>query len=165
MKKVIVLSSFLFFLSCDGGLQPPPLVEPGIGGTIYFAKDSWPGPDSLFSVWLFASQIYPLDSSSIFSGILTPPFKIFLYPALTQSLPFGVDSVNYTFKLPPGTYKYIGVMHQFRLLVSIQSFQVVGYLQTSANPPEPRSLLVRDQEFIQGVNINADFRHLPPQPF
>ena len=102
----------MMLVSCDDGLAPPAPVELGFSGTVYFAPGSWP-TDSLVSLWIFASQIYPLDSAKVYSGLFASPNTIFLYPSITSTLPlFEVDSLQYSFSLDPGTYKYIGVIQQ-----------------------------------------------------
>ncbi|MGA3246203.1 MAG: hypothetical protein ABSE41_16420, partial [Bacteroidota bacterium] len=67
MKKLLLAAIVMSLLSCDHGLEPPPSVQPGFGGTIYFEKGTWPASDSLVNLWLFASQLYPLDSAKIFT--------------------------------------------------------------------------------------------------
>ena len=82
MKILLTLVIAASLVSCDHGLEPPQRVEPGFGGTITFVKDSWPPQDSLVNLWVFASQIYPLDSSSVFTGLFANPPSIYLYPSL-----------------------------------------------------------------------------------
>lgn len=163
MKSLRWLFLVCLFLSCDGGLTPPPEFDPGFGGTITF--ESWPPRDSLVNVWLFASQIYPLDSNKVFEGLFSTR-KIFLYPGLTQSLPFYVDSVVYLFApLETGRYRYIGIIQQFNSLLSIRSFRVVGFYKNPADTLLPGEVEVRDFSYIGGINIRANFRNPPPQPF
>ncbi len=163
MKSLHFLFLVCLLLSCDGGLTPPPAFDPGFGGTITF--ESWPPSDSLVNVWLFASQIYPLDSIKIFEGLFTTR-KIFLYPGLTQSLPRYVDSVAYSFApLEVGYYRYIGIIQQFNMQLSIRSFRVVGVYKNPADTLLPGEVDVRDFSFMSGINIKANFRNLPPQPF
>ncbi|MBI3788148.1 MAG: hypothetical protein HY276_07815 [Ignavibacteriales bacterium] len=165
MKYFTVISMMVLLYSCDPGLAPPPEVEPGFGGTITFAKGTWPPQDSLVNLWIFASQVYPLDSSKIFTGLLSNPPSIYIYPALDGNLPFFADSVSYSFKLPPATYRYIGVLQRFRDEINVRSIRVVGVYNTGDNPPLPIPVSVGDFQFVQGININANFHKLPPQPF
>lgn len=165
MKYFAVIAIIVLFYSCDHGLAPPPAVEPGFGGTVYFAKGTWPPQDSLVNVWIFASQIYPLDSVKIFAGLLSNPPTIFVYPALDGNLPFFVDSVSYSFKLPPATYRYIGVLQRFQNEINVRSIRVVGLYSTNENPPLPIPVTVGDFQFVSGVSINVNFHKLPPQPF
>lgn len=165
MKKTFPFLLCLFLFSCDGGLQPPPPTEPGIAGTLYFAKGSWPPADSLQNLWLFASQDYPLDSAKVFEGIFNYPFRIFLHPSLTESLPFFIDSWRYSFKLPPATYPYVGVLQQVRPDYSIRSFRVVGFLKDPSDSTKPRTVTVKNDEIVTDLNIISDFRNPPPQPF
>jgi hypothetical protein len=154
--------------ACDGGLAPPPPVELGFSGTVYFTPGSWP-TDSLINLWIFASQIYPLDSTKVYSGLFSVPNTIFLYPSINQSLPLSeVDSIPYSFPLSSGTYKYVGVIQQVSLdLINrgVRVFRVVGFYKDSTNLSQPGSVIVNDNYQVRGIDIQVDFRNPPPQPF
>ena len=85
MKFLILIILCLLLASCDGGLAPPPPIEPGFSGTIYFKSGSWPPADSLVSIMIFASKIYPLDSATAYAGIFSNPPTIFFYPDIGKS--------------------------------------------------------------------------------
>jgi hypothetical protein len=170
MKKTLLIVCAMAALSCDGGLSPTPPPKPGISGTVYFAKGTWPGtpssPDSLSNLWIFASQEYPLDSALVLSGLFSSPPTVFLYPSLAANLPFYVDSVQYDFELPVGLYRYIGVIqHISPDYTSIRSLRVVGFFVDSADSSNPLQASVRDGIVTSGVNITVNFHNLPPQPF
>jgi hypothetical protein len=165
MKALTVLLLALTLLSCDGGLTPPPDVEPGFGGKIVFEPGTWPPTDSLINLWLVASQIYPLDSVKIFSGIFSNPPAIFLYPDFSTSLPLYVDSVTYAFYLPPATYRYIAILQQFGSEINIRSFRVVGVYGLNGSSADPQSVTLHEFQFIPNINLKVDFHKLPPQPF
>ncbi len=163
LRILLVLVPLL--LACDGGLAPPPLVEPGIGGTVTFAQNTWPPRDSLVNLWIVASQVYPLDSAKVFAGIIANPPTIYIYPALDRSLPLYVDSLQYTFPLPPATYRYIAVLQRHRDELSIRSLRVVGLYTAGGNSSQPNVVTVRPFEFVGSINIHVDFHNPPPQPF
>lgn len=165
MKYLVAIFLALIFLSCEGGLEPPPLVEPGFGGTITFVRDSWPPRDSLVNLWIVASQIYPLDSVKIFAGIFSDPPTIFVYPSFGESLPLFVVSASYDFFLPPAVYRYVAVLQQTHSDINIRNFRVVGVYASPSNPAEPGQVTVRDFAFVPNINIHVDFHKLPPQPF
>ena len=165
MRILLALGCTVLVLSCEPGLSPPPDVEPGFGGTVYFERATWPPADSLYNLWIFASQVYPLDSVKIFAGLFSTPPTIFLYPGFTASLPFFVDSLSYAFNLPAATYQYVGVLQQFRDEISVRSLRVVGVHGAGTNPSQPLEVRVDDFQFLQGVNIRVNFHKLPPQPF
>jgi len=166
MRHVVAIAFILSVLSCEGGLAPPSVVEPGFGGTVAFAGETWPPPDSLFNLWIVASQDYPLDSVTIFTGIFSNPPRIYVYPSLDQNLqPFYVDSISYSFFLPPAEYKYIAVVQRFRNEINARALRVVGLYGANLTSQEPLPLTVRDFEFIPGINISVNFHKLPPQPF
>ncbi len=157
-------------LSCDGGLSPTPPPKPGLRGTIHFASGTWPGtpasPDSLSNLWVFASQQYPLDSALVISGLFSNPPTIYLYPSFVENLPFYVDSAQYSFDLPIGLYKYIGVIqHISPDYMSIRSLRVVGFASDPTDATKPLQVMVREGMITTGININVSFHNPPPQPF
>lgn len=163
-RNLLFLVLLVASASCEDGLQPPPNVEAGFGGTISFS--SWPPRDSVVNLWLFASQLYPLDSVKVFQGLFSSPPSIFLYPAFDRSLPYNVDSVEYRFApLPAGRYRYIGVIQQFNLVLSIRSFRVVGVYRNPSDTTQPGEVQFRDFEFVPGIHLRVNFRQPPPQPF
>ncbi|HEY6950787.1 MAG TPA: hypothetical protein VI758_00185 [Bacteroidota bacterium] len=169
MTKWILVLCALVWIGCDGGLSPTPPAKPGISGTVYFARGSWPGtpssPDSLSNLWIFASQVYPLDSSQVLNYLTVSPLRIFLYPSIASNLPFYVDSVVYNFDLPVATYKYIGVIQHISTDLSIASFRVVGVAKDPADTTKPLQVNVVEGTIHQGININVDFHNPPAQPF
>ena len=168
MRSIVLIILCLLLTACDGGLAPPPPVELGFSGTVYFTPGSWP-TDSLINLWIFASQIYPLDSAKVYSGLFTNPNTIFLYPSMNQSLPLSaVDSILYSFPLHFGTYKYVGVIQQVSLdLINrgVRVFRVVGFYKDSTNLSQPGSVIANDNYQVKGIDIQVDFRNPPPQPF
>lgn len=166
MRYVIVVA--VLFISCNGGLEPPPLVEPGFGGTITFVRNTWPPRDSLVNLWLVASQDYPLDSVKVFTGIFSNPPRIYVYPSFERNLvdlDHPVDTLSYSFLLPPAEYKYICVLQRFKNEFNVRALRVVGLYGTATNPPQPIPITVRDFEFVTNVNITVNFHQHPPQPF
>jgi hypothetical protein len=167
MRFLIFIILCLLLAACDGGLAPSPPAELGFSGTVYFAPGSWPA-DSLVSLWIFASQVYPLDSAKVYAGLFDSPTTIFLYPSLTSSLPFYIDSLQYSFSLRSGTYKYIGVIQQNNPDLAgqgIKVFRVVGFYKDPVNPLLPGVVEVNDSLQVKGINIDVDFKNPPPQPF
>jgi hypothetical protein len=171
MRNYIFILCALVFMGCDGGLSPTPPLKPGISGTVFFNRNSWPGtptsPDSLSNLWIFASQIYPLDSSLVINGLfLSTPPTMYLYPSAIENLPLYVDSVNYFFPLPVGTYKYVGIIqHITPDYNTIRSLRVVGVASVATNSTVPREVRVVDAAVTEGINIHVDFHNPPAQPF
>jgi hypothetical protein len=163
MKSLPITIICVLLIACDGGLAPPPPAEFGFSGTVYFTGQ-WPS-DNLLSIWIFASQIYPLDSTKVVSGLLQTPKTIFLYPSFSESLPFNVDSIPYSFPLRSGSYKYIGIIQQISAFTSIRAFRVVGFYKDSTDASKPGIVEVNDREPVKGINIEVDFQNPPPQPF
>jgi hypothetical protein len=166
MKYSVFISIFFLMIAgCDGGLTPPPPIEPGFGGTIRFAKNTWPPGDSLANLWLFASKIYPLDSSLVFTGIFSDPPQILVYPSLIENLPMFRDSITYALPATPATFKYIGIIQHFRTEYTIRSMRVVGLYIDPQHPGQNGTVVVGENEFVGGIDINVDFHNPPPQPF
>jgi hypothetical protein len=169
LRFLVLIIFCLFLAGCDGGLAPLPPAEPGFSGTVYFAPGSWPPTDSLVSIMIFASKIYPLDSATTVSGLFSDPPMIFVYPSMSESLrPFFTDSISYVFPLRSGIYNYIGVVQQISsdvLHSSIRVFRVVGFYKNPANLSQPGNVTVNDSSQVKDINIQVDFRNPPPQPF
>lgn len=169
MKKWILVFCVVVWIGCEGGLSPMPAVKPGISGAVYFAKGSWPGtplsPDSLSNLWIFASQVYPLDSSLVFKYLISNPPRIFLYPSIGSNLPFYVDTLAYVFNLPVGIYKYVGVIQHISPEFNIRTLRVVGVARDHADTAMPAQVQVIDGALSLGININVDFHNPPAQPF
>jgi hypothetical protein len=168
MKHLVLIILCLLLAACDAGLAPPPPIELGFSGTVYFTPGSWP-TDSLINLWIFASQIYPLDSAKVYSGLFTNPSTIFLYPSINQSLPLSeVASIPYSFPLRSGTYKYVGVIQQVSpdlINRGIRVFRVVGFYKDPTNLSQPGTVEVNESTRMKEINIDVDFRNPPPQPF
>jgi hypothetical protein len=165
MRKFLLLALASILLSCDHGLAPPPPVEPGFGGVVYFEKGTWPPIDSLVNLWVFASQVFPLDSEKVFVGLFSNPPTVYLYPAFDKNLPFFVDSVSYSFPLPPATYQYVGVIQRVMSEINIRGMKVVGMYGTNDVPSIPIPVIVNESDFTGGVNIRVNFHKPPTQPF
>ena len=169
MRFIVLFIVCLSFVSCDGGLAPPPPIELGFSGTVYFTPGAWPPADSLVRILIFASKIYPLDSATVFTGLFSEPPTIYVYPSMSSSLlPLNADSIPYSFPLHSDTYKYIGVVQQISSDLStrgIRVFRVVGFYRDSTNLSLPGSVIVNNTSQVKGINIQIDFNHPPPQPF
>lgn len=164
MRNDWVLLSLCLFVACEGGLEPP-RHAPGIAGVLTFENPTWPPADSLSGLWLFASTEYPLDSARVVQGVLFEPRFIFLYPSINESLPKFVESTSFDFALVQGTYRYIGVIQQYRPELLVSSFRVVGVLTDPLSPGIPRSVTIGEDTFIDGLSMHVDFHNPPPQPF
>ena len=168
MRYLILIILCLLLAACDGGLAPPPPLELGFSGTVHFTPGSWP-TDSLINLWIFASQIYPLDSAKVYSGLFSNTPTIFLYPSINESLqPFNVDSIAYSFPLHSGMYKYVGVIQQTSFDLAgqgIRVLRVVGFFKDSTDSSKPGIVHVNDNYQVKEINIDVDFRNPPPQPF
>jgi hypothetical protein len=164
----IIISFLLCFLliSCDGGLAPS-RTKVGFSGTVRFLG-TWPPQDSLITLLIFASEVYPLDSAKVISGLFSDPATIFMFPGLNQSLPLNVDSIPYSFILPPGIFKYIGVIQQVDPDFAnrgIRAFRVIGFYSDSTDPALPGTVHIQEGEMTSGIDIDVDFQNIPIQPF
>lgn len=164
MRPALAILLLVLVAGCNAGLEPPP-PEPGIGGEILFVQNSWPPLDSLQGLWLFASKEYPLDSSRVITGVLLEPRFIYLYPSLSESLPFFIDRVRFVFPLEPGVYPYVGVIQQIRSELLVSNFRVVSVLSIPDNDTIPRTVSITDGRFVDGLTLQVDFDNPPPQPF
>jgi len=165
MRRVALVAMACVALACEPGLTPPPDVEPGFGGVVRFERGTWPPRDSLVNLWIFASQIYPLDSAKIFAGLFSNPPSIYIYPSFTDNISLYVDSVTYAFKVPPATYRYVGVLQRFKDEITPRALRVVGVYVDRPNSMQPGEVHVRPYEFLRNIDINVNFHKLPLQPF
>ncbi|NUN69090.1 MAG: hypothetical protein HUU02_05215 [Bacteroidetes bacterium] len=153
---------FLFLSSCDKGLDPSNVSEPGFGGTITYAGPL-PPPDSLRDLRIVAVPYYPIDTL----------FQPLIMKVLDGVIPFSADirssavpgmTVPYTMFLKPKTYYYIAVVQQFGF-DPFSQWKVVGVYTALPSDTIPQSLRIPDGTFVHDVNITVDFYNLPPQPF
>ncbi len=165
--RLAVLLCAITVAACNDGLEPTPPPNPGFVGQVRFVPGTWPSTDSLAQIqlWIFAARTVPHDSASIVNGILMSPVTIFLYPSLSTPLPTAVDSLDYTFHVPTGSYQYLGVLQHFGADFAISSFKVVGIYQNPDAPGVPLPLTVSDVALARDVNITVNFHQPPPQPF
>lgn len=162
--RIFFAAILLSLLACNNGLEPPPIREPGIYGVIEYDQASWPTADSLHGLWLFAANEYPLDSAGVIAGVLVDR-TILIYPSLSEPLPYYVPTTEFSFALPPGTYRYVGIIQQFGTALVVSNFRVVGFLESPAGDGQPQAItIVRDERF-EGLLITVDFQNPPPQPF
>lgn len=167
--KFIILIAFallsgLTFSACTHGLEPmsKPPVQPGFGGTIYFASP-WPHPpsDSVYDIRVVAFHNYP--SQNIFSEVLTGQAKVFP-PIGAASPPFFVDSLSYTFDLDSSaTFQYVAVAMQYGPNV-FTDWKVVGVYGDPLDVGNRESVVVPANTFVNGINIYVNFKNPPPTP-
>ncbi len=159
--------ALLVVAGCDGGLAPTTPMGPAFAGTVTFDVSSWPSPDSVVNLWIFASALYPLDSTKVFSGILTGAILIFPAPDTSNitDVRTPVSSVDYFYRIPAGRYPYVGVIQRLRADFNVRSFRVVGVYPDPADTLLPRTLVVREGEVVRDVNMFVNFSQPPPQPF
>jgi hypothetical protein len=150
--------------ACDHGLVPPPeepeLMKPGFGGAIWYSG-KWPPSDSLKDLRIVAFRDFP--PKDIVSEVLSGNAEV--YPPLgSSSLPFGVDSTNYSFFVPAGTYEYIAVAQQYGPNV-FADWKAVGVYTMDPYSATPATVVVPSGPFVWGIDLIVDFDHPPPQPF
>ncbi len=156
--------AYLVFLSgCNGGLSPVQSssnVQPGFGGTVRFVSP-WPPADSVQDFRVVAFFNYP--PSNIIAEVSSGQAKV--YPAIGSSGPAKfVDSLSYAFYLDSSaTFHYVAVALQYGPNV-LQDWKVVGAYGYSHGVGRPDSVVVKAGEFVNGINIDVDFKNTPPNP-
>ena len=169
-KLVVTLYLFFLVVGCDGGLSPTPPFRPGFGGTVYFAQGTWPSQGNIKGLWVYASEVYPIRADTVFALYVAGKFQ--LYPTVDTSLPYYVDSVDYEFRFEnperlPINFRYVGVLHWIQgelLPIDTTKYDIVG-IYHEVDPNVPKAVIVKEFQFVQGINIYVDFHKLPPQPF
>jgi len=157
---------FLFVIQCEHGLSPSdakqiPKNVNGISGVIIYKN--WPSVDSLKDLRLVAFRKFP--PQNIFLEIING--TAIVYPPIDTSahLIFHVPFEEYIVGLPPDTFEYIVVAHQFgEDRFSEESWQAVGQYDTDSDSL-PTPIIITEKTFLENININVDFKNLPIQPF
>lgn len=159
----ILLIALSLLVSCDGGLEPTAKEDPTkpknlIFGTIRYVqgKDSWPPADSMKDLRIVFFTSLP-DSAGILSDLVAG--KVLF---TDSSLAFNVDSSSYQFKVTttPITFKYIAVAQNYGTFLD---WKVVGLY--SNDGVTPKELFIGKDSVVRNIDINVDFKNLPPQPF
>ncbi len=162
-----VVALHLLFLSsgCDTGLSP--LNEPsGFRGVIRFKN--WPPADSVRELRIVAFESFPSDSAGIIATLLSG--RAAVYPPLDKRLPRFVDSLEYEFTTKQGlnlqlkNYEYVIVALQYgpNVLTDWRPAAVYATMLGAFDPAPVRVLLHR---IAPNINIQVDFRNLPPRPW
>ncbi|MDP1677166.1 MAG: hypothetical protein Q8L88_09890 [Bacteroidota bacterium] len=159
-----IIFIFLVLVGCDKGLTPVSntVISPGFSGTITY-KSPFPPTDSLIDLRIVAVPYYPVDT--LFQDILLKVFsgEIAYSPNKLSTLDSGATA-SYEMLVTPKTYYYIAVVQQYGPSTFSQ-WRVVGVYGYSLASPTPKTVIVTDNKFISGINIDVDFYNLPPQPF
>jgi hypothetical protein len=147
---------FLFFIcilvifSCDHGIDPKEWADPGFGGKISFIG-KWPPPDSLVDLRLVVYKKYP------------PP-NFFEFVKFSEQLKFNVNSYEYKIYIPPGDYEYVAIAQQYGPNLFLH-WRTVGFYTITSDKKYPSIISVKENTFINNMDITVDFDHLPIQPF
>jgi len=159
----LVVFAMILSVSCNGGLEPPAKEDASkpknlIFGTIRYiqGKNNWPPIDSMKDLRIVFFTSMP-DSAGLFNDIIAGKVVF-----TDSTLAFNVDSTGFQFKVPttPITFKYVAVAQNY---AGILEWKVVGlYSKDGINPSE---LFIGKDSVIRNVDINVDFKNLPPQPF
>ncbi len=143
--------------ACDGGLKP--IEKSKITGTITYVngKEGWPPADSIKDLRVVAFKKYP--PGDILSEIEK---KNVLFS--NNTLPYFVDSSSYVLELDdaPQTYEYIVVAQNYG---SLLEWRAIGVYTLSGDKSKPSPVSVGIEKTKRNINIEVDFKNLPPQPF
>ena len=157
---LIIIILIAIMNSCDHGLAPPEK-RTGISGVIRY--NNWPPADSLIDLRLVIFDNYP--PGDIFFEITSG--RAVVYPPLgPRSLPFYVDSTEFFVNIAPGHYEYVVVAQQYGENLT-SDWRAVGQYDTTGSGRDsiPTPIDVLDNSILENIQINADFKNKPPQPF
>lgn len=162
-KYLILLYVILIGIySCDHGLKPTEPNEEqkaGISGTIFYTN--WPSADSLIDLRLVVFKVYPPENilEELSAG------RAFVYPPIGENnLPFFVDSTFFIMELSHGYYEYAMVAQQYGSNL-FSDWLAAGQYDTLLSDEMPTAITVTEGELLENINIDVDFKNLPPQPF
>jgi len=166
--RIPVGSLILFgmvFSSCTHGLEPPrvPKVQPGFGGTVYFVSP-WPHPpvDSVYDIRVVAFYNYP--PQNILTAVLNS--QVLVYPPIGPGTApkLFVDSMSYLFDVTSATtFKYVAVAMEYGPNYETD-WKVVGAYGYSHGIGAPDSVVIPANTFLNGTDVNVDFKNPPPNP-
>lgn len=147
-------------MGCDGGLHPPePIPKSYIAGTVYFINDlsDWPPADSILEIRVVAFKTYP--PKDIISEIINKQAYFTI-----DTLPRFVDSARYYIDIPdaPTIIQYIVVAQRYG---TIMEWRAIGVWTLSGDKTKPSELNIDWGMHFDSINIEVDFKNLPPQPF
>lgn len=88
-----------------------------------------------------------------------------MYPSIgAAALPLFVDSLSYTFSLDSSsTFQYVAVAMQYGSNI-YTDWKVVGAYGYLHGVGAPKSVVIPQNTFVSGININVDFENTPPTP-
>ncbi len=150
--------------ACDQGLAPsaaaPAALNGSFSGKVRFVH--WDSAGTVYDLRLVAFRVYPPPNivQEVLQGraAVYPPLG---GPALADT---GTDSVRYVINLTPGTYAYVVVAQQFGADV-MADWRAVGLFSADTSHIVPAPVVVAAGDTARGIDIDVDFRHLPPPPF
>lgn len=170
LKRILVGVALLVtgLLAADCNEELGPLNEPsGFAGVIRFKN--WPPATDIKEMRLVALTEIPQDSASVIPMLLAG--KAAVFPPLPgdyfQTL---VDSIVYEFTDKSGTnlqvrnYPYVAVWYQYGPRI-YNDWRPAGVYSTGPGPFTPTPIHVILHHVIPNVNIQVDFKNLPPLPW
>ena len=159
LAMLSLVATMVGISGCSHGLGPIN-VQPGFGGTVRFVS-AWPPPDSVLNLSVVAFSDYP--PQNIITEITSGHAQV--YPPISgSSFPTFVDSASYEFNLDSAsTFKYVAVVMQYGTNL-FADWEVVGAYGYSHGAGSPAQVVVPQNTFVNGINIDVDFKNLPPNP-
>lgn len=160
MKFFLYISVFLalVFTGCNEGLAPTELSDKTtINGIVIYKNgiSDWPPADSIKDLRVAAFKNYP--PNNIISEIISKNAYF------TETMPFNVSSSTFSLDIAdaPAEIKYIAIAQNFGELLD---WRVLGVYTLSGDNSQPTPISVKKGK-TYNIDINVDFKNLPPQPF
>lgn len=160
-KTPLIIFVVFLLITCDHGIGPDNESSniTGISGTLYFMN--WPPADSIKLLKMVVFYNFP--PKDILSEVLND--SAFAYPAaLTESLPYGIDSVQFQMELKAGRYGYIAIAQQYGDDV-FNDWRAAGQYDKTPADSLPTAVFVEKGILKENIDVTVDFNHLPVQPF
>jgi hypothetical protein len=163
-KITLILTLFIFIVSCDGGLEPPdPASKSYLNVKFNFVggKDAWPDSTEMFGFRLGAIRQNIIENPITVDSLIKLIIQGEAYLTL-ESIPMHIDTASVSIEIKsPDTLRYIaGVWQNDSTLYD----QIIAGVYTESGDPIKNSTLIFEKGQSHTIEINIDFNNLPPNP-
>ena len=171
LKLFIIFCAAGIFYSCNGGLDPAMTSKQAVlAGVLHFTQGAgaknFPPRDSLRDIRVVAFKQIPRDTNVIFALISGDAFftsSLLDTNKLDSTIAFSFEISQVQLADSILTIKYLAAAQQYGSN-AFSDWRVIG-LYKPINDSTPTPLSVFAGQVRNDLDINVDFKKIPPQPF